>query len=428
MQTAPRRGGHLLYCGAIHAHEVKGLHVARKLTRKTNGEKEGAQTQEPGAQREATPEEAAQQAGKTAQTAQDVQDGQGGHDMQSGQFGQPSFGAAPADQPSPESAPTTEEEAGTQAWTGTDAARAAVARAASSAVANAGVVVSAQPGGADDGRDTIRILIRDAKPPIPARALQAFTRTICALLLICVAIIGVPRLFGVYEFNVLTGSMTPTYPPGTLVFVQEKDPASIRPGEVVSYIMDEELNIITHRVVSNNYDDKTLTTRGDANVSNDAPILYQNVVGVVGFAIPYVGGVVDYLVNDDQGRIFGIGMLVCVLAITFLAEGICSALTKRAAKVVSPSNRPGRPGPSVEMEAVRNTRQLRRELARDEREKKAAQKAAHKEDARAQGSGGRDDAQGSGDAAPGAPAHTTTHPSSAEVRAGSAAARKRLKK
>ena len=389
-------------------------------------------------QRAAASEEAAQQAGKTAQTAQDVQDG---HDMQSGQSGQsgqPSFGAAPAGQPShdsapdgqpsPSFAPAAEEEAGTQAWTGTDAARAAVARAASSAVANAGVVVSAQPGGADDGRDTIRILIRDAKPPIPARALQAFTRTICALLLICVAIIGVPRLFGVYEFNVLTGSMTPTYPPGTLVFVQEKDPASIRPGEVVSYIMDEDLNIITHRVVSNNYDDKTLTTRGDANVSDDAPILYQNVVGVVGFAIPYVGGVVDYLVNDDQGRIFGIGMLVCVLAITFLAEGICSALTKRAAKVVSPSNRPGRSGPSVEMEAVRNTRQLRRELARDEREKKAAQKTAHKEDARAQGIGGQDDAQGSGDAAPGAPAHTTTHPSSAEVRAGSAAARKRLKK
>ncbi len=385
MTSFPRRGGHLLYCGAIHAHEVKGLHVARKSTRKTDAEKEDAQTQEPGAQREATPEEATQHAGKTAQTAHD---------------GQPSPGPASAGQPSPGSAPAIDEEAGTQAWTGTDAARAAVARAASSAVANAGVVVSAQPGGADDGRDTIRILIRDAKPPIPARALQAFTRTICALLLICVAIIGVPRLFGVYEFNVLTGSMTPTYPPGTLVFVQEKDPASIRPGEVVSYIMDEELNIVTHRVVSNNYDDKTLTTRGDANVSNDAPILYQNVVGVVGFAIPYVGGVVDYLVNDDQGRIFGIGMLVCVLAITFLAEGICSALTKRAAKVISPSKRLGRSGPSVEMEAVRNTRELRRELARDEREKKAAQKAAHKEAGRKAAHKEGEWAQGIGDAAP----------------------------
>ncbi len=320
---------------------------------------------------------------------------------------------------------------GTQADAGTEAARAAVARAATTAVANAGVAASVQTSGPDDGRDTIRILIRDAKPPIPARALQAFTRTICALLLICVAIIGVPRLFGVYEFNVLTGSMTPTYPPGTLVFVQEKDPASIRPGEVVSYIMDEELNIVTHRVVSNNYDDKTVTTRGDANVSNDAPVLYQNLVGVVCFSIPYVGGVVDYLVNDDQGRIFGIGMLVCVLALTFLAEGICSALTKRAAKVVSPSSRPGRSGPSVEMEAVRNTRKLRRELAHDEREKRAASKAAHAGGGQAQGEAGQtqaaQDANGTGVPENGGASRDAGF-SSAEIRAASEAARARRRK
>ncbi len=283
-------------------------------------------------------------------------------------------------------------ESGACAQTGTEeAARAAVARAASDAAANAGVAASAQADGANDGRDTIRILIRDAKPPVPARALQAFTRTICALLLICVAIIGVPRLFGIYEFNVLTGSMTPTYPPGTLVFVQQKDPTAIRPGEVVSYIMDEQLNIVTHRVVSNNYDSKTVTTRGDANVSDDAPVLYQNVVGVVGFSIPYVGGVVDYLVNDDQGRIFGIGMLVCVLAITFLAEWICSLLTKRAAKVVT-APQSGKSGPSVEMEAVKNTRALRQEIAREEREKKNALKAAEKGDgqAREKDGGGAD--------------------------------------
>ncbi len=357
----------------LHVHKMKGLHVAGKSTRKFDGKKEGAQAQTAptGAQ--------APDAAHGAQAPQPL-GGAGSEEAAPPASGAASQ-AAPRDMPGGAQAPGAQsgaqmpEEPDAQSQPGADAARAAVARAAATAVANAGVAVSAQPGAGEEGRDTIRILIRDAKPPIPARALQAFTRTICALLLVCVAIIGVPRLFGVYEFNVLTGSMTPTYPPGTLVFVQEKDPASIRPGEVVSYIMDEDLNIVTHRVVSNNYDDKTVTTRGDANVSDDAPVLYQNVVGVVGFAIPYVGGVVDYLVNDDQGRIFGIGMLVCVLAITFLAEGICSALTKRAAKVVSPSRAPGRAGgPSVEMEAVRNTRALRRELAQDAREKKAREK------------------------------------------------------
>ncbi len=181
--------------------------------------------------------------------------------------------------------------------------------------------------------DTIRIIIRDAKPPLLARILQGAMRILCLLLFICVCGIGIPRLFGVQEFNVLTGSMTPDYPIGTLVFVQPKEPAALRPGEVVSVVMNEDLDVLTHRVVSNNYDDKTITTKGDANNSNDAPVLYENVIGVVCFSIPYVGAVVDYITNDPTGRIVGIGVLIAVLVLTFLAEGISSVLTKQSANV-----------------------------------------------------------------------------------------------
>ena len=181
--------------------------------------------------------------------------------------------------------------------------------------------------------DTIKIIIRDAKPPLIARILQGVMRLVCLILLVAVCAIGLPRLFGMNEFNVLTGSMSPTYPVGTLVFVQSKDPYSIRAGEVVSVVMNEDLDILTHRVVSNNYDEKTLTTRGDANNSDDSPVLYDNVVGVVVFSIPYVGAVVDYLTNNDMGRIVGIGILIGIIALTFISEAICSLLTKQAAKV-----------------------------------------------------------------------------------------------
>ena len=187
--------------------------------------------------------------------------------------------------------------------------------------------------------DTIRIVIRDAKPPLVARILQGLMRILCLVLFICVCVVGVPRLFGVNEFNILTGSMSPDYPAGTLVFVQPKDPSAIRPGEVVSVVMNDNLDVLTHRVVSNNYDDNTITTRGDANNSDDAPTLYENVVGVVCFSIPYVGGVVDFLVNDSFGRIVGIGVLVTILALTFLAEGLSSLLTKQSAKVYGQDER-----------------------------------------------------------------------------------------
>lgn len=181
--------------------------------------------------------------------------------------------------------------------------------------------------------DTIRIVIRDAKPPLFARILQGIMHVICLIMLLAVCAIGVPRLFGVYEFNVMTGSMTPTYPVGTLVYVAPKDPASIRPGEVVTCVMDADLNVITHRVVENNYDNNTIVTKGDANEVNDSPILYENVVGVVCFAVPEVGGIVDYLTNDAQGRILAVGVILGIVALTFLAEGISSVLTRQAANV-----------------------------------------------------------------------------------------------
>ena len=92
-------------------------------------------------------------------------------------------------------------------------------------------------------------------------------------------------------------------------------------------------------------------------------MLYQNVVGVVVFAIPYVGGAVDYLVNDERGRVFGVGLLVAVLAATFLAEGICSALTRHAANVITPGGRKKGDG-GLEVKSYRSTRKARKELER----------------------------------------------------------------
>lgn len=190
-------------------------------------------------------------------------------------------------------------------------------------------------------RDTIRIVIRDAKAPVFARVLQGFMRVVCIAMLLAVAALGVPRLFGIYEFNVLTGSMTPTYPVGTLVFVQPKEPASIRVGEVVTVVANQQLELITHRVTANNYDDKTIVTKGDANNSEDAPSRYENVVGVVCFSVPEIGGTVEYFTNTDQGRIFGVGILAAILALTVLSETLCSVLAKEKASLANAKNLTG---------------------------------------------------------------------------------------
>ena len=195
--------------------------------------------------------------------------------------------------------------------------------------------VSTVNSGTNEIKDTIRIVVKDAKAPTAVRGMQKVMRFICIVALILVCSLGAPRFFGVQEFNIITGSMTPTYPVGTLVFVQPKAADTIRPGEVVSYVANENLDIITHRCTGQNYDDKTLTTRGDANNAEDAPVLYENVVGVVSYSIPYVGGVVDYLTNDQIGRVVLVGILMTILALTIMAEQMSSYLTKKKANVFS---------------------------------------------------------------------------------------------
>lgn len=182
---------------------------------------------------------------------------------------------------------------------------------------------------ANKSAETLHIVIRDVDPPLPALVLRGVMHGICAVLLLCVCALGIPRLFGVQEFNVLTGSMTPAYPVGTLVFTAPCDPAEIQAGDVVTCVMNEDLDVITHRVVANDPAAGTITTRGDANNSDDAPTLYENVVGVVKFSVPGIGGVINYFTTTEQGRIAGIALLASIVLVTLLAETLCNHLSRQ---------------------------------------------------------------------------------------------------
>lgn len=189
--------------------------------------------------------------------------------------------------------------------------------------------------GAQQGESAtnIRVVIRDVKPPLAARVFRGVMHGLCVVLLLLVCALGVPRLFGIQEFNVMTGSMTPNYPVGTLVFVQPCEAATLQVGDVVTCVMNENLDVITHRVVANDTAAGTITTRGDANNSDDAPTLYANVVGKVVFSAAGVGNVVDFFTGSTQGRIAGVVLLVGLVVLTLLSETLCNNLSSQTARV-----------------------------------------------------------------------------------------------
>lgn len=113
----------------------------------------------------------------------------------------------------------------------------------------------------------------------------------------------VPRVGGATPYTVLTGSMAPTYPPGSLVVVRPVDPESIRTGDVITYQLESgQPAVVTHRVVSQGFagdGEVVLHTKGDANEDPDPkPVREVQVKGEVWYSVPYLG----YVNNLLSGR------------------------------------------------------------------------------------------------------------------------------
>ena len=82
------------------------------------------------------------------------------------------------------------------------------------------------------------------------------------------------RLFGLQVYTVLSGSMEPTYHTGSLIYVKKVDPYTIRDGQVITFMLDEN-TIATHRVVGVVPDEEDSTvvrfrTKGGANETETA--------------------------------------------------------------------------------------------------------------------------------------------------------------
>ena len=122
-----------------------------------------------------------------------------------------------------------------------------------------------------------------------------------ALLIAVVApfvVYAVPAVVGAeYSFVVLTASMTPAIAPGDVVVVDERDPAAIDEGDVITFVRGESEVPVTHRVigVTETGGEVAFETKGDANEDPDsAPVPASNVLGAVAFTIPYIGYVVQF--------------------------------------------------------------------------------------------------------------------------------------
>ncbi|KAB3532737.1 signal peptidase I [Alkaliphilus pronyensis] len=107
---------------------------------------------------------------------------------------------------------------------------------------------------------------------------------------------GPPSIAGHQMYIVLSGSMSPTFKTGSIIFVKEANPEDIKVNDIITYTGNDGGSATTHRVVGIHNEGTILfQTRGDANNMDDPlPVPAKNVVGVVKYSIPLVGYVFSF--------------------------------------------------------------------------------------------------------------------------------------
>lgn len=146
------------------------------------------------------------------------------------------------------------------------------------------------------------------------------TVLVALVVLVAVFLMG-SRVMGYRVYTVISGSMEPSYSVGDLVYVKPVDSMmDIQVGDPITFVLNEELTVATHRVILIDTEKQCFYTQGDANNAPDAnPVHFKNVIGVVQFSIPKLGYVSDFI-QHPPGMYITIAAIAVLMILVFLPD------------------------------------------------------------------------------------------------------------
>ncbi len=151
------------------------------------------------------------------------------------------------------------------------------------------------------------------------------TTMLAATLVLQTTLLGEVSLFGYRFYYIVTGSMEPTIPVGTLIVVELDNETVYEVGEVITFISQDAAisgYANTHRVVDVQVteDGVYYTTKGDANNSTDMLLVAQeDVIGKMVFQIGTAAQAGSFLAFVGTRW----GFVLCVIAPVLLVTMFC---------------------------------------------------------------------------------------------------------
>jgi len=135
------------------------------------------------------------------------------------------------------------------------------------------------------------------------------------------------KLFGFEVYTIISGSMEPTHPVGSVIYVQKVDARTLEKGDVITYKVAGE--VVTHRIYEvvidpENPEHIQFRTKGDANKdpdqSGDAGLIQpNNVIGKVAFGIPVLGYIAVFM-QTSAGKFAAISLVCIAIALMIIPD------------------------------------------------------------------------------------------------------------
>ncbi|MBR2012858.1 MAG: signal peptidase I [Clostridia bacterium] len=142
------------------------------------------------------------------------------------------------------------------------------------------------------------------------------------LMVSCAVFLMGSRLVGYQCYTVISGSMEPKYSVGDLIYVKKVDPTAIHVGDDITFVLNEDLVVATHRVVRIDAENQRFYTKGLANeIEDNDPVHFNNLIGVPQFSIPKLGYVSDFI-QHPPGTYITIGIGIILILAVFLPDMI----------------------------------------------------------------------------------------------------------
>lgn len=147
--------------------------------------------------------------------------------------------------------------------------------------------------------------------------LRSITTALVLVAVVFAFLISGIRLFGFQVYGVLTGSMEPAYPTGSLIYVQAVDYNDLKLRDVITFSSGR--SIVTHRIIEvvPNGNSVQFRTKGDANEDPDAALVGPaDVIGRVSFCIPHLGNIANYIQNPPGLYVaIAVGLILIVFVV-----------------------------------------------------------------------------------------------------------------